>query len=62
MKICYIYQHKRGIQAIFKMLTKKSSGAFWYFNEASPIPSTHFWKDFALEKEKMKIISFSFCN
>ena len=54
MKICYIYQHKRGIQTIFKMLTKKSSRAFCYFDEASPISGTHFWKDFALGKEKMK--------
>jgi len=36
------------------MLTKKSSRAFCYFDEASPISGTHFWKDFALGKEKMK--------
>jgi hypothetical protein len=38
------------------MLTKKSSGAFWYFDKASPIPSRHYWKDFAFGKGKDKKI------
>jgi hypothetical protein len=52
MKIFFIKLNFYNIHIKFKIVFKKSSGAFWYFNEASPIPGTHFWKDFAFGKGK----------
>jgi len=46
MKIFFIKLNFYNMHIKFKIVFKKSSGAFWYFNEASPIPGTHFWKDF----------------
>jgi len=40
----------------FKILTKKSSGAFWYFVKPSFIQNCDFWKDFAFGKGKDKKI------
>jgi len=56
MKIFFIKLNFYNIHIKFKMLTKKSLRTFWYFNEASPIQSTHFWKDFAFGKGKDKKI------
>ena len=54
MEIFFIKLNFYNIHIKFKIVLKKISGAFWYFDKASPIPSMHFWKDFVLGKRKDK--------
>jgi len=56
MKIFFIKLNFYNIHIKFKKLPKKSSLAFCIFDEASPIPSTHFWKDFTSSQKKVESV------